>query len=103
MKTVQIDKTLVLSTAHFTDDDNSILARFARAHTDSPDSSAHFVIDFGYGYIVWVNSDGDFSEYAGKLSPAFICALRFAHKQKVEWVRFDRDANTVEGLPTFDW
>ena len=34
-----IDKMLVLSTAHFTDDDNMRLCEFARDHAASPDTS----------------------------------------------------------------
>jgi len=103
MKKLEFDKTLVCSTTHFTDDDNVALAKFAKEHAHAPDTSEHFIADLGYGYIVWVNSDGAFTEYDGVLSDAFVKVLEFAHRQGAQWVRFDRDALEIEGLQTFEW
>jgi len=98
-----IDKTLVLSTAHFTDDDNIRLCQFAKEHAEAPDTSTHFVANLGYGYLVWVNTDGDFSEYAEDMSEAFIGTLKYAQKHDVQWLRFDRDEPEIEDLPIFAW
>ena len=103
MAQLEFDKVLVCTTAHFTDDDNILLAKSAKENAHAPDTSEHFIADLGYGYIVWVNSDGDFTEYKGKMSDAFIGLLGFAFNQGAQFVRFDRDAQTLDDFPTFDW
>jgi hypothetical protein len=103
MAAPEFDKALVCSTAHFTDGDNILLAQAGREHAEAPDTSDHFVADLGYGYLVWVNSDGDFTEYKDKLSDAFIGILMFAFNQGAQWVRFDRDAPELDDFPIFDW
>ena len=104
MPSPQIDLMLTCSTAHVTDEDNQALGRFAKENTEGPDTSDHFVADFGYGYILWVNNDGDFTEYKGKLSDAAIGLLGFAFNQGVQFLRLDRDAQILDGFPTFaDW
>jgi len=103
MAALEFDKVLVCTTAHFTDADNMALAEFAEDHAEAPDTSEHFVANMGYGYIVWVNSDGDFTEYKGKMSDAFIGMLGFAFNQGAQFLRFDRDAQVIPDFPTFDW
>jgi hypothetical protein len=103
MASPDIDLMLTCSTCHVTDDDNMALCKFAREHAEAPDTSDHFVADMGYGYVVWVNSDGDFSEYNGELSDAFVALMEFAHRQGVQFLRLDRDAQELDGFPTFDW
>jgi hypothetical protein len=99
----EFDRMLTCSTVHVTDDDNVALCKFARAHAEAPDTSDHFVADMGYGYVVWVNSDGDFTEYKGELSDAFIGLLGFAFNQGAQFLRLDRDAQELDDFPTFDW
>ncbi len=103
MASPDIDLILTCTTAHITDGDNVALAAFAREHAEAPDTSAHFVADMGYGYIVWVNSDGDFTEYKGELSDAFLGLLGFAYNQGVQFLRVDRDGLELDGFPTFNW
>jgi len=35
--------------------------------------------------------------------PGLIAAAKFAQKRKLDWVRFDRDADTADGLPSWEW
>jgi hypothetical protein len=103
MSSPDIDLMLTCTTAHITNEDNLALHRFAGAHAEAPDTSEHFVANLGYGYVIWVNSDGDFTEYKGKMSDAFLGLMGFAYNQGVQFLRFDRDALELDGFPTFDW
>jgi hypothetical protein len=103
MPKLDIDRMLTCTTAHITDADNMYLHNAARENGEAPDTSEHFVADFGYGYAIWVNTDGDFTEYKGKMSDAFLGLLGFAFNQGVQFLRLDRDAGEIDGLPLFDW
>lgn len=100
---LDIDKILTCTTGHITADDNIALGEFADDHREDPSASEHYVVDTGYGFMLWVNSEGDFTEYGGKLSDAALGLLGFAFNQGVQWLRFDRDASELDGFPTFDW
>ena len=105
MPSPQIDLTLVCSTSHYSLADDGLLREYARQQVNDSDTSPQFVIPTGYGYIVWVDSEGDFGDWRANtdLSNEFVAVLEFAHRQAVQWVRFDRDGTTLDGFPTFDW
>ncbi len=103
MPAPDIDLMLTCATAHVKYEDCAVLTKSAAAHTEAPDMSEHFVANMGYGYLIWVNSDGDFTEYKGKMSDAFLGLMGFAYNQGVQFLRLDRDAQTLDGFPTFKW
>jgi len=100
----KMDSMITLSTAHVTLEDDTLLAAYAQEHVADPDGSSHFIFPTGYGYVVWVNPDGDFSEYDdSKLSSHFIELLKRAHRSGAEFLRLDRDAPVDADTPAFDW
>lgn len=90
---VEIQKVLVLSTAHVSYETSRKL--------DAGEVSLP-VARWEYGWFVWVD------EAAGDDSlqnvPADLEAtLAFAKHLGCEWVRFDADGHEIEELPRFEW
>ena len=101
MSSPQIDLMLTCTMAHITPEDADKLGEFARKHLDDPETSPHFIMDTGYGYIVWVDAEETYHESG--LSESFKAVMAFADRQGVQFIRFDRDALELDGLPTFNW
>lgn len=102
-----VRKYLDLSTGHMTHRDNELLATVnkedALCGLDLP-----LVRPFEYGNFVWVPDTEDRDQYESGyakygFSPEFIGVLRYARENGCDWVNFDRDADTCEDLPTFNW
>lgn len=54
----------------------------------------------GYGWFVWVPpADFERTHTPDDLSKVFA----YAREQKCDWVMFDRDAEIIDDLPSFDW
>jgi len=58
-----------------------------------------------YGWMIYVND-----EYLQttvrpmtEFSEGFLQAIKLAQDNSCEWLRFDRDADTVEELPEYEW
>ena len=53
-----------------------------------------------YGYLVWANADDEtIKRYPQEIAEA----VRLAKANDCTYIRYDCDALTVEGLPTYDW
>lgn len=53
-----------------------------------------------HGWMVWADTDAeDWSDDA----PELLHVLRSAHAAGFDWVRFDCDGDTIDGLPTWEW
>jgi len=106
---------LTLSTAHMTKEDDRLLRDMAEAHREDPGSTDLWVSDTGYGYLICVNMGADYGEIPGladdqdrnivnaDLSDGILGAVRFARHHEARWLRFDRDGDIVNELPTWDW
>lgn len=90
MTKLEIDRTLVCSTSHLSGDDN----------TDLFEETTNLVVyEMGeYGWMIWTRSTEERKHSANLES-----LLEFARKHDCEWIRFDRDADIIEGLKTFEW
>ena len=90
---------VVVSTGHLTKADAEELARV--------DIGRELLIYVGeYGWIVYAEAERHACEAASpdlRLSASFWNLLGWAQRQGYDWIRFDRDADAVEGLEVFDW
>jgi hypothetical protein len=109
-----------LSTAHITEQDNSIL-NYMGQKAAHPGKYAPFNMgSTEYGYVIFIPSDYPVEEMkkqadeylesptpaylAGKkLSESFWKVLEYAKKDGHRCVYIDRDAETIDGLDTHDW
>jgi hypothetical protein len=100
---------LTLSTAHMTEKESKLLAAMAKSHAHEPGCTALWVSDTGYGYLIRVNLDPEYVEQQDQdiidedLSDGILGTVRFARYHGARWLRFDRDGDIVNGLPTWDW
>lgn len=79
-----VDTIPVISTCHMT-------------HSSAPEDADCLFAEYEYGYFVWIDQDaGDFPQW-------YLDVRKWAKANGYTWVRFDRDANPVEGLATYDW
>lgn len=106
-----------LSTAHMSLKDNELL----RSYAQNP-QSRHFptvardvlgrVIPHEYGYFVSLAYNPDTCTTQASwgralrlvgFSSTFVIVCRVCKKAKFSWIYFDRDAESVDGLPTEAW
>ena len=100
---------LCLSTAHVTRADDERLTRLSGAASD--DNPLYYVLAYDGGFILRVPSDDDglMGEACRALvrswdfGASFTRLLRHARRTGHDWIRLDRDADRVAGLPSFDW
>lgn len=95
---LEIHRTLVLSTAHMTQADSELLLY----------SSDYGLVAYEmdeYGWMIYVND-----EYLQltvrpmtKFSDGFRQAIKLAQDNSCEWLRFDRDGPLTMLLPQYDW
>jgi len=92
---LEIHKMLVLSIAHMSARDSELL--------DGEAGPVHY--DLGeYGWLLYVNPQMidehcDLSQF----SYGFKQSILAAQAKGCDYLRFDRDANEVEGIVTYDW
>lgn len=93
---LEIHKTLVLSTAHMTLEDSEIIP-FAH-------NVGLVVYELEeYGWLIYVNPEMLDIARLNDFSDAFKQAIKLAQDNECAYLRFDRDANVVDELPSFDW
>jgi hypothetical protein len=102
---LEIDKTLVLSTAHVTPETAAILNE--GIESQGPMISGHVADWSDYGWVMWCGGETDpkieTEDNEGLLPADVHGALMFARKHGCQYVRFDCDADTVDDLPTWEW
>jgi hypothetical protein len=103
---------LDVSTAHITRRDDEILRGWwaALEPVHAPRAAPYRTIAHAYGYFVHVRLDGpeDRAEYEAEareagISEAFMALQAYARSHGCWWINLDRDADTIEALPTHDW
>jgi hypothetical protein len=97
------------STAHITQDDDTRLRAWAALEPeDSKGSAPSRTIGHAYGYFVHVALDETAEEHdsdareAG-MSDGFFALMKYARQHGCCWINLDRDADQIDGLPTFNW
>ncbi len=99
-----------ISTAHITRGDAEIMGNpEGPCHVAKIDGTASLTHDTSPGDIFVVPLDeANFKEQLANLaafgySQQFLDLMTELHKQRIPYVRFDRDGGEVEGAPTFEW
>ena len=96
---LEIDRTLVLSTAHVSRATADILNGDAPERDGLKPAIDGHVADWGGKVVPDIDEDSVLC-----LMPAdMFRVLLFARDHNCQFVRFDCDADTVSGLPTWDW
>lgn len=98
---------LDISTSNLTQEDTGILTQMAQGYI--AELGLGRVVSHEYGYILFINGDSaalaetvDAMDKVG-LSANVAYIYRGAVECNAMLVNFDADADTVEGLPTYDW
>lgn len=101
---VEIRRSLVLSTAHLREATDKAMEAFADADATTPldlDPVANLSYDaVMYGYQVWVGTDTETPE---GIPEEFTAIFALARKHQCTWVIFDCDAAIVDELPHWEW
>lgn len=101
-----------LSTAHMSPKDNDYLRKLSEADRQYFKQCIGRVIAHEYGFFVSLSYNVDvlstqaaWSRALRKIgfSATFAKTCRECKKAGFQWVYFDRDADTVDGLPTESW
>jgi hypothetical protein len=94
--TLEIKPFLTLSTAHITQDSSEYLQ--ASTGDNSPNRDGPAVGDWPYGYFIYCDEEPlpDWPEDVRAV-------MAFARKHGCEYLLLDRDADTTEELPQYDW
>jgi hypothetical protein len=105
---IEVQRTLVLSTAHLRKEtaermDAEANAGNAHPHEGHQIDDAHFDA-IGYGYLVWVPSADEQSEGSSSDGPGEILqAMILARQNDCRYIRYDSSGPQVEHLPTYEW
>ena len=89
-----IERMLVLSTAHITQQTSELLAA---------DAMGELVVypKNGYGFFVLVPTEE--SQTVSDCTEDLQACMALAKESGCQWLMLDRDAETIETLPTYDW
>lgn len=92
---LEIEKVLVVSTAHITQKDNNLLQIVGATIT---------VYNCEYFYLIYL-SENILESIGEMFSPAFKKLIEFAknHEEGFTHLKLDRDGDTLEGFEEFDW
>jgi len=96
-KHLEIQRTLVVSTAHITEDED-------RELREAPDTdyllSVYSNEYFHSIYVPYTEKLKDFEKQVGK---NILALLKIAKKHNCAYLKLDRDAVVYDDLPQFDW
>lgn len=87
---LEVREFLTVSTGHLS------VAESKVKHTDWP----VMCMDFEYGWFAYV---GDMGLIDANKWPGLHAVGSLAKRRGIEYVLFDCDAGTVEGIPTYEW
>ncbi|MBB4861525.1 hypothetical protein HNP46_000336 [Pseudomonas nitritireducens] len=113
----EIQKCLVLSTCHVTEAEMTAVAMIpVRNNSDMENPEGHKLIvhpvgtvagDRAYGSLVYAGNLGDSDDVSSGVCPTtfpnVLRLLELARQNDCCWLKLDRDGNTYEELPLFDW
>lgn len=110
MNNTNIEKTLVLSTAHISKHTNDVLNACKPADLDNENEfdklPFRFIERHHYGYIIFLNQyikgDNDAKNELNKV-PELHLIIDHALALGCTMVNLDRDADEISALPTFQW
>lgn len=89
-----VRKFLDVSTANLTEDEAALVG-----DTENIIYSVH-----SHGMWVWVAPDDVHDKgIAERGYPNLVAVMKVARELDCPWINFDADAETLDGLPTFDW
>lgn len=97
----EIQKTLVVSTGHITQDDSKILAEAANDGLTL--GTLLITYDSEYWHILYLTTLTQSSARMAGLSTACRKWIKIAKDLGCDWIKFDRDGEVYEDYPTFDW
>ena len=101
MSTPEICNMMILSTAHIAEEDNDLLcSRESRWDGEKPLHITHAPAE--YGYFVWTGTHANLVRESG-FSSAFLAVLEYARDRGCRYLYLDRDGESVDDLPTFNW
>lgn len=90
-----IAKVLTLSTAHVTETTAKKLARYAETDSEMP---VAYDLET-YGWLVYTGDMSNETTWPDDLRTI----VAFARNHSCLWIKLDRDGETVDGLPTYEW
>lgn len=100
-----IEKCLVLSTAHLTCADSTLLAMLSAPH-QSVQGAFTWIHDTGCGWLIRLNTDGERLDWlASRGASGDLCHLlgTVIRKTGICLFHFDQDAHAQPGFVTHDW
>ena len=105
MAKYEIYKTLVLSTAHITEEDSELLEEIGDHHYSMVAENIDFpAVTIGeFGWRVLIPDEDYLIPPTSKLSAAFWGLVDEARKEGCRWLELDRDADAVQHLEVFEW
>lgn len=94
---MEIEKNLVVSTSHITQEDNLLLEDIAQQNNG--------LIVYGTEYWVMVYVGQASTPNLDRFSPAFRELFSFAqkHEEEFTFLKFDNSGEELENFPTFEW
>jgi hypothetical protein len=92
----EIQKILVISTGHLP---HSTMQALDGTEPVLPDQLPLHA-SYDYGVFVWCDTDNGWNT---ERFPELKAVIDYAAKLDCQWVRFDRDADYVSGLPRWSW
>lgn len=89
-----------LSTAHLTAETAAVLEHLG--DNDDADAWLYYVVGstwLDYGWWIWAEQDDGFDELPQCLKDCYL----YARGKGWSYIRFDRDAEPIAELPSYDW
>jgi len=99
---MEIERSLVVSTAHISADDNEKLANEAEMNT----TPSLVVYTYQYGFLIYTGSPIDElidENVQIRYSEALSNLLRLAKRENCQYLKIDCDAQIYPDLEVFDW
>jgi len=88
---------LVVSTGHVTKEEMQLFDK-----GEAPGEQMGGPMGWDYGCMIYVGRSGNFSDLT-PFSDGLRGIIEYAWEHDLQWVRFDCDADSIEGIPTYDW
>jgi hypothetical protein len=86
----EFERILALSTGHMRE--------------TKPTFGNYRVLEFEYGYVIWVSYDPDDSEWVNECEEWFQPLMKYAGENNCTLILFDRDISVDEDLfPVYEW